>query len=176
MKIIDIREYVRGLLRAYVSTLGLVIDEKRELDVEQSLAASVIAMTIVLLEFGFFWQLLDFRIDVKYVAGVSVLVVLCWLVGTYIFSNSSMVPLHLNLVSFWMAVTVLFIALAWTIFPEDYHSTMRLMSIAGLLFCTIPTHVFRCNLSLRRKLLYAPLLWVSCTSIGFFASNTYFGS
>ena len=175
MMITKVREYVSRLLQAYVSTLSLVIDDERQLDVEQSLAASTIAVTIVILEFSFFWQLLDFRIDVKYVAGVAVLVVLCWLVGTYIFSNSNMVPLHLNLVSFWMAVTVLFIALAWTIFPKDYDSTMRLISIAVLLFIGIPAHVFRCNLSLYRKFLYAPLLWASCISIGYFASNTYFG-
>lgn len=75
-------------------------------------------------------------------------------------------PLHLNLITFWLAVTTLMAVIASRSF-DTYAATQKSQTIVMVVCALIIIQVFRSPFSLRQKLIYAPLLTLNA---GIFAN------
>lgn len=77
----------------------------------------------------------------------------------------ALLSLHLNLATFWIAVTILFTLFAFWKYSDEYSKMILL--VFSLLLVFIPVHILRSRLPLKQKLLYIPMLWVCTMSLAY---------
>ena len=141
-----VKEAVQKVLDAF---LGLLTQP-----FEQSLKASVTAAataislagleSLMLLLRGGSRMALDF-------SGSSLVLVLIWMVVTAVVSRverrSLAIARNLSVVSFWIAVTLVFIIAAEIVFPNPLDHAIRFLCVLIALLVLVPVHMFR-NLSI----------------------------
>jgi hypothetical protein len=106
-------------------------------------------------------------IDIVRLAGFIFFTLLVVTILTRVLYNGTdwteILALNLNLVTFWIAVTVLFILFALFIGEVlDFDYTQMGQIALCPLIVLIPLHIIRSRLSVKQKLLYVPLLF-ACT-------------
>ena len=158
----NIRTRTKKLIQTYLHLLTLPFDEQ-DLDINYSITAAVTAICLAGSEGGILWTLKN--IPIYTITWISLLIILTWMVLTAIFVAQKKklvyISLHLNLASFWLVVTILFLAISFAVFPEDQDITpRRALIISGLLIC-VPIHLWRCGFGLLRKILYVIALLLS---------------
>ena len=168
-----IRKYVSRRLFLYISALDLDFDDGIAGNYTESIAmtASVVVLAIIGL-----WALQPFLQgpDVSVVAFVVIFLVCAWVAMTFIVSTRDRIPLHLNLVSFWILITCLIVVIVRAVLPPPEHGAAeRFLYAFFILAILVPIHVWRCKIRrYYRKLLYVVLiLGGHGVGIGIFAAQ-----
>lgn len=75
----------------------------------------------------------------------SIVLVLGWMVFTAILSRDRKLEMarNLNLLSFWIAATLVLVLLADFLFDDPLQRMIRFLSVAGALVVFVPIHLFR---------------------------------
>lgn len=98
-------------------------------------------------------------------AGVAAFfIIIAWTIFTRILYTgdnwNEILSLHLNLITFWISITIFFILFAtWWFEPLD--RTTKFIFVLCLLGVFVPVHVIRSKLTFKSKIKYLPLLWLS---------------
>lgn len=171
--IISSWRYFSQVLALYISALKLDIDDSVKGDEKEkqsiTMAGCVVALTIAGL--GAYQHFLQGP-DVLMVASVVVLLILSWIAMTFIASTKDRIPLHLNLVSFWILITCLIVVIVRFVRPPPvYGATERFLVSLFLLVILVPVHVLRCKIEGYRKLLYTVFILIGHGVIGFVAAK-----
>jgi hypothetical protein len=166
-------EKILDLVKAYEQVFLLDLDDRKAIKTPAQSFSNIlnILLSIAMLAGVGLSKELD-MINIVSIAGVIFFVILSVTVLTRVFYNGpdwkEILSLHLNLATFWIAVTVFFILFALffgDVYDFDYTQMARLALYP--LMVLIPVHIMRSKLSLTQKLLYVPLL-LMCTVPIFF--------
>ena len=168
----NIRKYVSRLLWFYISALDSDIDDSRAGNDTEAIAIAGGVVALAITGLGASQHFLQGP-DVLVVGPIVVLLILAWLAMTFIASTRDRLPLHLNLVSFWILITCLIVVIVRVARPPpDYGATERFLASFFILMFLVPIHVMRCKIRRYRKLLYVVLiLGGHGFGIGYFAAK-----
>ncbi len=106
------------------------------------------------------------------IAGTSLVLVLSWMVFTAILSREKKLAMarNLNLLSFWIAATLVFVFLTDLLFDDPLEKMIRFLSVAGGLFVFVPVHLIRSARSWS-ILWRLPALWLT---MGYLAWSVFY--
>ena len=148
---------VQAVLDAYIGLLTQPFDQ----DLKASKRVAAAAITLPLLP-GLTLANDGSRTAAE-IGGFSLVLVLAWAASPAIFGKPERKELtiarNLSVVSFWIAVTLLFVILVEVIFSNPLDRAIRLLAVLGALLVFVPVHVFR-NFHVGLALLI-PALWLS---------------
>lgn len=98
------------------------------------------------------------------IGGFSLVLVLVWMAMTAVLSKAERRQLtiarNISLISFWIAVTLVFVFAMELVFGDPLDRAIRLLSVLGLLLVFVPVHMFR-NLRVGLALPMTLALWIS---------------
>ena len=169
------REFVQQFLLRYASVLSLSIEDNANVKVSHAMGAAATAVVLVSTASGLVHNLAPITIPVRNITVTSLLIVLCWLVFTFVFTRESqrktLIPLHMHLVSFWLVVSAFFAVLVCS-FISPLYGNERLFLAGLLLLICIPVHISKCKIAFKRKLIYIPALLLSNGVLVYVASTS----
>ncbi len=149
--------FVQAVLDAYIGLLTQPFDQ----DLKASKRVAAAAITLPLLPGLTLAN--DGSGTASEIGGFSLVLVLAWAASPAIFGKPERKELaiarNLRVVSFWIAVTLLFVILVGFIFSNPLDRAIRLLAVLGALLVFVPVHVFR-NFRVGLALLI-PALWLS---------------
>ena len=94
----------------------------------------------------------------------SLVLILLWMAVTAIVSKAARrglaIARNLSVVSFWIAVTLVFVFAVQLVFPDPLDRAIRLLSVSGVLLVLVPVHMVR-NLPGGSALRMTLALWLS---------------
>ncbi len=164
---LNLQTRVLEVLKAFAAMFTQPLEQQ---DLPTSLRAAGVAITLAASE-GFVvlgWQ---GAAAVRTVPAASLVIVLAWMTGTGILSRApdKQVPLarNLSLVSFWIAATLVFVIVAYWLFPGLQHAK-RFAVVSLLLFVAVPVQAWGI-MSLRRATWAVPALWLSMGALAWAA-------
>ena len=93
----------------------------------------------------------------------SLILVLVWMFTTAVFTKVERglrIARNLNVLSFWIAVTLVLVLAMERVFPGPLDRAIRLLSVSVVLLVFVPVHMFR-NLPISSALPMTLVLWLS---------------
>ena len=149
--------FVQAVLDAYIGLFTQPFDQ----DLKASKRVAAAAITLPLLPGLTLAN--DGSRPASEIGGFSLVLVLVWAVFPAIFGKPEWKKLaiarNLRVVSFWIAVTLVFVILVEFVFSNPLDRAIRLLAVLGALVVFVPVHVFR---NFRGGLaLLIPALWLS---------------
>jgi hypothetical protein len=163
-------EKLLDLVKAYEQLLMLDLDNPEAIQTPHQAFGNIlnilVSIAVVTGVAGLNERFQD-SINVFNIAWFTLFALLAVTLLTRIFYNgkkwSALLSLHLNLATFWIAVTVLFTLFAFWKYADEYSKMILL--VFSLLLVLIPVHILRSRLPLKQKLLYIPMLWICTMSL-----------
>ena len=159
---------IQTVLQAFVDLLT----QPMEQDLRASVRGAAASIALVGVARGLLAVSSEDTIQVVYPCLVLVLV---WMVVTAVVAKADRrglaIARNLSVLSFWIAVTLVFVLVAWVIVPDSFARSMRFGVASILLLFFVPLHMFR-SLRVGAALGMTLFLWAS---MGFLAWTLVYG-
>ena len=156
-------ETVQTVLNAF---LGL-FTQPFEQDLRASVTAAATAISLAGLE-GLVLLANDGRRTALVIGGFSLALVLVWMAVTAVVTTVERrgltIARNLSVVSFWIAVTLVFVLAVEFLFPGPFNRAIRFLSVSVVLLILVPVHMFR-NLLIGSAFWMTVFLWLSTISL-----------
>lgn len=158
---------IHDLIGAYEKILFLNIDNPESIITPHQAYGLIVNLLATVTGFFAVSQSGVLLINIGQAAIAAFFVIMAWAILTRVFCKNmrdfkKILSLHLNYVTFWIAITIFLILLSSWWYEDPLDKTPRFFFVFYILVISTPLHIFLSKLSLLRKIIYAPLLVSSC--------------
>jgi len=151
---------LKNLLKAYEQIIYLDVNDTSSIRTP-SQAFGLLLNLFISLSALIVIEIIGSEFKIKDAIIVTFFIILGWTIITRILYSGSnwkeILTLHLNLSTFWIAVTLFFILFASWLF-SPLARTPKTIFVSVFLLILVPAHIFQFKFPFKRRLLYFPLL------------------
>ena len=161
-------EAIQGVLSAFAG----LFTQPFEQDLNTALKSAAVSISVTSLQ-GLAFLVNHGGPTALEIGGVSLILVIAWMTMTAILTKAERKQLtiarNISVVSFWIAVTLVFVFSIELVFSDPLDRANRLLSVLCLLLVFVPVHMFLNfrNLGVGLALMMTLALWLSTGALAF---------